>query len=52
MSAISTVLPVKAPISFIVSITAISVIAISNKYLQGQPLPYFSSSCGLALGNN
>ena len=52
ISAIFTVLPIKAPISFIASITAVSVTAINNKYLQGRPLPRFSSSCGLALGDN
>ena len=52
MLAISAILPVKAFISIIVSITAVSATAISNKYLQGQPLPYFSSSCSSALGNN
>ena len=36
----------------IVSITAMSATAVNNRYLQKQPLPYFSSSCGSALGNN
>ena len=38
--------------SIIVSITAISATAVSNRYLQGRPLPYFNSSCSSALGNN
>ena len=50
--AISAILPVKVSISIIVSVIAISATAISNRYLLGQPLPYFSSSCGSALGNS
>ena len=42
----------KAPMSIIASITAVSATAVSNGYLRGQPLPYFSSNCGSALGNN
>ena len=52
MLAMSTILPVKALMSIVVSITAVSATAVSNRYLWGQPLPYFSSSCGSALGNN
>ena len=52
MLAISIILPVKVPISIIVSVTAISATTVSNRYLRGQPLPYFSGSCGLALGNS
>src|SRR6266700_7965387 len=52
MSAISIVSPVKAPISFIAFIIAVSVTAVSNRYLQGQPLPYFSGSCGSASGDD
>ena len=52
MLAISVISPIKVLMSIIVFIAAVSAIAISNKYLQGQPLPYFSSSCSLALGNN
>jgi len=36
----------------IASVTAVSITAISNRYLWGQPLPRFSGSYGLALGNN
>jgi len=28
------------------------VIAVSNRYLRGQPLPRFGGSCGSALGND
>ena len=52
MSVISVILPVKAPVSIVASITAASATAVSNGYLQGRPLPHFNSSCGLALGNN
>ena len=52
MLAISVVLPVKAPMSFIVFITAVSVTAVSSGYLWGRPLPHFSGSCGLALGDD
>ena len=38
--------------SFIVYITAISVTAISSKYLRGWPLPCFGGSCSSALGND
>ena len=52
MSAISIISPIKAFISIIVSVTVVSATAISNKYLQGRPLPYFNSSYSLNLGNN
>ena len=52
MSAISAILPVKVPISIIVSVTAVSATAVSNRYLQGRPLPHFNSSCSLALGDS
>ena len=42
----------KVPVSIIVSITAASATAVSNRYLQGRPLPYFNSSCGSALGDS
>ena len=45
-------MPVKVPISIIASVTAVSTTAISNRYLQGRPLPYFNSSCGSALGDS
>ena len=48
----SVISPIKVPISIIVSITAVSATAVNNRYLWGQPLPYFSGSCGLASGNN
>jgi hypothetical protein len=38
--------------SIIASITAVSIIAISNRYLRGRPLPRFGGSYGLALGND
>ena len=50
--AISIILPVKAPISIIVSVTAVSATAVSNRYLRGWPLPYFSSSYSSALGDS
>ena len=52
MLAISVISLIKAPISIIVFITAVSAIAVNNKYLWGRPLPYFSSNYGLALDNN
>ena len=52
MLAISVISLIKAPISIIVFITAVSAIAVNNKYLWGRPLPYFSSNYGLALSNN
>ena len=52
MSAISAILPVKVPVSIIASIAAVSAKAISNGYLQGRPLPRFSSGYGLVLGDN
>jgi len=52
MSAISAILPIRAPISIIASVTAVSATAINNKYLRGRPLPRFSDSYGLALGND
>jgi hypothetical protein len=51
MSAISIILPIRVSISIIAFIVAVSAIAISNRYLQGQPLPRFSGSCGSALGD-
>ena len=48
----SAILPVKAPMSIIASVTAVSTTAVSNGYLQGRPLPHFSSNCSSALGNN
>ena len=48
----SIILLVKVLISIVVSITAISTTAVSNGYLWGRPLPYFSSSCGLASGDS
>ena len=50
--AISVISPIKVLMFIIVSITAVSATAVSNGYLRKQPLPYFSSSCGSALGNN
>jgi len=38
--------------SIIASIIAVSITAISNRYLRGRPLSRFGGSCGLALGNN
>ena len=52
ISAIFAILPMGVPIFIIIFVTAVSAIAVSNGYLQGRPLPYFSSSCSLALGNN
>ena len=52
MLAISVISLVKVFISIIVSIIAVSAIAVSNRYLWGQPLPHFSNKYGLALGNN
>ena len=52
MLAIFVILPIKVSMSIIISITAISATAVSNRYLQGWPLPYFSNSCNSALGNN
>ena len=52
MLAISAILPVKVLIFIIVSIIAVSATAVSNGYLQGQPLPYFSSSYSSALGDS
>ena len=52
MSAISIISPVRAPISIIASIIAVSATAVSNRHLRGRPLPRFGGSCGLALGNN
>ena len=52
MSAISIILPVKAPISIIVSVIAVSITAVSNRYLRGQPLPRFSGGYSSALGND
>jgi len=49
--AISTVL-LRAPISIIASIIAVSTTAVSNRYLRGRPLPRFGGSYSLALGNN
>jgi hypothetical protein len=48
----SVISPVKAPMSIIASVIAVSVTAVSNRYLRGRPLPCFGGSCGLALGNN
>ena len=42
----------KVPISIIASVTAVSATAVSNRYLRGQPLPYFNSSCSSALGDS
>ena len=50
--AISTISPVKVLMSIIVFITAMSAMAVSNKYLWGRPLPHFNNSCSSALGNN
>ena len=50
--AISAILSMKVLIFIIVSVTAISAIAVSNRYLQGRPLPYFNSSYGSALGDS
>ena len=44
--------PVKAPISIVASIIVVSATAVSNRYLRGRPLPRFSGSYSLALGNN
>jgi len=52
MLAISTISPVRASMSIIASVTAVSATAISNRYLQGRPLPCFGGSYGLALGND
>jgi hypothetical protein len=52
MSAISAILPVRASISIIASITAVSAIAVSNRYLRGRPLPRFSGSYSLASGDS
>ena len=49
---ISAISPIKVPMYIITSIIAISAIAVSNRYLQARPLPYFSSSYSLASGNN
>jgi len=38
--------------SIIVSVIAVSITAVSNRYLRGRPLPRFSGSYSLALGNN
>jgi len=38
--------------SIIASVIAVSIIAVSNRYLRGQPLPRFSGSYSLALGNS
>jgi hypothetical protein len=38
--------------SIIASIIAVSATAISNRYLWGRPLPCFSGSYSLALGND
>jgi hypothetical protein len=48
----SIISPIKAPISIVASITAISSTAISNRYLRGRPLPRFSGSYSLALDND
>ena len=48
MLAISAISPIKAPMSIIASVTAVSATAVSNRYLWGRPLPRFSSNCGLA----
>ena len=45
MLAISVILSIKVLMFIIVSVTAVSATAVSNRYLRGQPLPY-------ALGNN
>ena len=45
----SAILPVNAPVFIIASVITVSAIAVSNRYLWGRPLPYFSGSCGLAL---
>ena len=39
------------PVFIIASIIAAFATAVSNGYLQGRPLPYFSSSCNSASGN-
>ena len=52
MLAISIISPIKVPMSTIVPVTAVSATAVSNGYLRRWPLPYFSSNCGSALGNN
>ena len=52
ISAISVILPVKALIFIIVSVIAMSATAVSNRYLWGRPLPYFSNSCGSALSDS
>ena len=52
MLAIFVISPIKVSMSIIISITAISATAVSNRYLQGWPLPYFNSSYSSALGNN
>jgi len=52
MSAISAISPIKVPISIIASIAAVSATAVSNRYLQGRPLPCFSSGYSLVLGND
>ena len=52
MSAISAISPVKVPMSIIVSVIAVSATAVSNRYLRGRPLPYFSSSYSSALGDS
>ena len=52
MLAISAISPVKVPMSTVAPVTAVSATAVSNRYLWGRPLPYFSSSYSSALGNN
>ena len=42
----------KVPISTIVPVTAVSATAVSNRYLQKQPLPYFSNSYSSASGDS
>jgi len=52
MLAISIISPVIVSMFIIASVIAVSAMAVSNRYLWGRPLPRFSGSCGLALGNN
>jgi len=52
MSAMSIISPVRAFMSIVTSVIAVSATAVSNRYLRGRPLPRFGGSCGSALGND